>query len=326
MVKCLIMARHHYVPQFYLRNFCCADKANAIFVYERNKKPFPSNISNVAAPNDFYSARDEKTGEKDETIELFFSQLESAAKPIFEKIIKKQSTKLSKQERLTLSHFFGFLFVRNKTFRQKTKNLYSEIMKQTMAFAAHDKDRFRKMLEKSGAKFKTEKEFEETRLFALHGEYDIGFKGEEHFIGATLTHAKDLSPIFWGKSWKLLTVDSSRVFVTSDNPMFLAPHEKQRPRWYGLGLLEADIFLPLTPNLVLMMTNNKNWPDKLNLTRKQVKSINTSVSKFASKFIFSNIDSRDISSIFDKTREGESEKVSVGDSFIEPRLKGQGKS
>lgn len=312
------MARHHYVPQFYLKNF--SQNRKDILVYKRGEKAFSSGIANLAAANDFYAIKDEKTGKKDETIEKFFSQLESAAKPIIEIIINSRKINICEDERKSLTHFFGFLYVRNQTFRQKTKNWYAEMMKQTMAFAAHDKERFHQMLKNSGATDRTEKELEDTRQFALEGNYDIGFKEDDHFIGATLSLAKDIMPIFWGKNWKLLSTTTSRIFVTSDNPMPISqPRNHIKNHFGGLGLLEADIFLPLSPNLVMLFTNDATWPELFYLKRGQVDSMNKLIASFAQNFLFSNIESKDISNIFNQTKEGESSKVYIDNSFLRPK-------
>lgn len=311
------MAKHHYVPQFYLRNFTPSPGEKDVFVYKRAEKPFRSGIINLATSNNFYSIKDEETGAKDETIEHFFSQLEGATKPIIDKVIHDKRIGLTNDERVTFTHFLGFLYVRNQTFRQKTKNFYSEIMKQTMAFAAHDKELFSRSLKKAVTENITEKQLEETRELALSGEYDIGYKEEDHFIGATLSLAKDIMPLFWGKNWRIITTTTSRSFVTSDNPISIAP-----PRNYikhplgGLGLLEADIYLPLSPDTVLFCTNNEEWPDTIELKREWVDSTNKLTAQFAQKFLFANVESKDISDIFSKTNEGDSTKIYTDNSFM----------
>jgi len=311
------VAKNHYVPQFYLRNFSPTKGGDDIIVYKRNEKPFRSNIINIASSNDFYSVKDEKTGKKDTTIEKFFSQLEGAAKPIIEKLICEKNADMTEDNRIVLTHFMGFLFVRNQVFRQKTKNFYSEIMKQTIAFGAHNKEYFHEMLKKATGKNLTKSQMERTREFALKGEYDIGYENDDHFIGATLSLAKDIMPIFWGKHWKIITTKTSRSFVTSDNPMSLArPRDYIKSPFGGLGLLEADIFLPLSPDTVLLCTNNKEWPNIIEIKREWVDSTNRLTAQFAQKFLLADIESQDISMVFNNTNEGDSTKVYTDNSFF----------
>lgn len=271
-----------------MRNFSPSSNKKDIFVYKRDEKPFRSGIINLTASNDFYSVRDEKTGEKDQTIEKFFSQLESAAKPIIDKIIFDKQINLNDDERIALTQFLGFLYVRNQTFRQKTKNFYSEIMKQTLAFTAHNREHFRQSLKSATIDEITEEQAEGARKLALSGNYDIDYKEDDHFIGATLSMAKDIMPIFWGKNWRIITTTTSRSFVTSDNPISIAPPRNHvKHPFGGLGLLEADIYLPLSPDTVLFYTNSKEWPEVIKLKREWVDSTNKLTAQFARSFYLS---------------------------------------
>ena len=45
----------HYVPQFYLRNFCISGSENGILCFDKlTSKIFPSDIRNVGGAKDFY--------------------------------------------------------------------------------------------------------------------------------------------------------------------------------------------------------------------------------------------------------------------------------
>ena len=64
------MARHHYVPQFYLRYFALSDTEDKIYAYRRQREPFLTEVNAVAATNDFNSYTDSK-GNKNDVIEIF---------------------------------------------------------------------------------------------------------------------------------------------------------------------------------------------------------------------------------------------------------------
>lgn len=77
--------KHHYISQFFLKNFSSDGKS--LWVFDRYKKEYRfQSIKEIAHENKFYSYTS-KDGE--ENLESVLSQVEGIAKPILQKIIKK---------------------------------------------------------------------------------------------------------------------------------------------------------------------------------------------------------------------------------------------
>jgi hypothetical protein len=95
----------HYVPEFLLRNFR-ADKKDQIYVFDKNtERSFRTNVRNVAAESRFYDFEFEG---KTLTLETALSQLESQARPLFQRILDDDSLAvLNAEDRVLLAVFFS---------------------------------------------------------------------------------------------------------------------------------------------------------------------------------------------------------------------------
>ena len=126
----------------------------------------------------------------------------------------------------------------------------------------------------------------------------------------TLALGEMITPIIRHKEWHLLDSKTSRVFITSDNPVVLLPPENYDPR-LGLGVMNALIALPLSPRRCLFLTNGKGTSGVRMLGRESVMAINQWTILRAHKQVFSNLKSEDIRIPFDKTTAGHNTKVHV---------------
>ncbi len=62
--------RHHYLPQFYLKNF--TDVKGLLWVFDRDAKEYRQQTpKNIAVQRDYYAVKDEQ-GEKNFKIEEYF--------------------------------------------------------------------------------------------------------------------------------------------------------------------------------------------------------------------------------------------------------------
>jgi hypothetical protein len=127
--------KQHYVPQFYLRQWC--DKDGGFYpVKVENREPpnirifnNKSNPSRFCYENYFYA---QHTGEKDETsqeIEKSFAEVES----IFSKELPKLEKKILNNEQIIdedkwhLSECALFLHFRGKNYRNESRRIFEEI-------------------------------------------------------------------------------------------------------------------------------------------------------------------------------------------------------
>lgn len=119
-----------------------------------------------------------------------------------------------------------------------------------------------------------------------------------------------LTEILFHKKWELFEC-SSEVFITSDNPLSAMQPE-------GMPYAEVDGFrnlkavLPISPSRSLVLDNGRSRTvDILETDRQRVLNINRSAMFQAYREIYSNRNSQGIKKAFNKTKEGESEKIYV---------------
>lgn len=286
----------HYVPRCYLENFLCEESSNKIYGYKKGGKIINPNISNVAAKNNFYTFIDKKTGEKSNEVEEMFGTIETAACPVIKKIIAEQNLDLTDMDRGAVAQFTAFLVTRNLYYEAQQKRMTSELIKQMSIEKAKHKESYRQSFKDAGITFNTDEEFEDLRTSVL--DFDNHFKidvdgWEGHFMKTSINIAMDLTEILYFKEWHLLINDGSRVFITSDNPVTLWGLENT-PKQFRSGFKFASILLTLSPNITLLMRNDLLSKNIIKLNREKIDYVNKSIMKRSDKFIYSNLESKDL--------------------------------
>lgn len=82
--------RHHYISQFYLRNFVADRSSPRLFVVDLpGRKTFTTSPSNVALENDFHTIT--TPGHEPDTVEKRLSKFESDVAPALARVIESAS-------------------------------------------------------------------------------------------------------------------------------------------------------------------------------------------------------------------------------------------
>ncbi len=304
------MTRQHYVPQFYLKNFSISNREDFIYAYKRNKKIFFTNIKNVAVEKNFYTFKNKITGEKINDIDYALTLLEGEVAPLIKKLTKTNYLKLTNGEKTLLSCFISFLHLKNLSSKERLKNAYLEMTKQVLTISAQNREFFKKHIKNAGIKIGGEKEIEESRKFFLEKKYELYSDDDSYFIVKSLALAQHIAPLIFFKEWNILESDSSRVFVTSDNPVSLI-RPKDLPQIYGVGFINGLISIQISPKRCLFLKNEKSSKNITRVNRKYVDFINRHTAFYSYRYIYSNIKSRDIQNMFNETVEGEGEKFLI---------------
>jgi len=95
-----VAKKHHYVPQFILREF--SHSGSQVQVFDKsNDNQFPSSVMNAGHQNGFYSWDEEVAGEKIKiSLESVLAGIDGAGSNVIQKVIRDQSlAKLSEKER-----------------------------------------------------------------------------------------------------------------------------------------------------------------------------------------------------------------------------------
>jgi len=249
--------KHHYLPQFYLKGFSQdvshlhifdkkAKKEDARFRYQTTEK--------IAYENNLYTYRTKDL--KKETLEDFFSQIESMAKKVITKLENKDD--ITPRQRGHLALFIALLWFRTPTWKTETLGVQSELAEKMIRKKYHfpqQKELIRDFFKKEGRNF-TDEELDDLIDFATNpkrSKISIKFP-PEYWIKQMLTLANDVYVYLAHCGWEVKHATRKYAFLTSDNPVLLIPSEKPHP-FYGVGLLTPGVkkTIPLTSNLYLAM-------------------------------------------------------------------------
>ena len=135
------MAGHHYVPQFYLKNFRISGTKAGIYIYFRDGGIKQKNISNIASKGHMYNFVD-KNGEINRELEKAFSTIEHDNQAIIQKILKSKSISITEDEHQRLSYFIATLYVRGLAYRDKLTATQDAAVKTMMGLTAESKEAF----------------------------------------------------------------------------------------------------------------------------------------------------------------------------------------
>lgn len=305
--------KHHYVSRCYLKNFTFDLKESLVYTYQRKRPIITTNIKNIAAKKNLYTFLDKKTGKKTNIVEEMFGILEAATCPVIKKIVRTKELELDEKEKGALAQFIAFFATRTLSFNAWQRNMSIGMQKQLMVGTAKNKDHLRASFERAEIKFKNEKELEEMRQSIL--DFDKHFKvelkgGEGHFFKVAAELAIELTQILFNKHWHLLISNTSRVFITSDNPVAIQK-VKGVPFQFNSGFMYGTVLLSLSPSLCLLIRYKPLKEKILHVGRIQVDSINKSVMLKSGNFVYSNISSKSIKDIYDDIPVGQDREVII---------------
>ena len=233
--------RQHYVPRFYLKNFCNSNKK--IFCFDKLKGvPFATTIDNIAVGKFFYAVDNMYKIE----IEKGLSHVEHDffVGPYYELINKKNFKKLSHGMKENLFIFLSVQLVRTEEYRLELKDLHEQVL------ASMTKD-FSNERVSERLKIKISKVYSQLEHIS-HLDTDTFF-----------LYARFL----FNKEWVLLLNKTESPLWTSDNP--LSFYNSFGSAGYNFGILSpgVEIRFPLNRELLLLSYDPKTHPPMTNKTR-----------------------------------------------------------
>jgi len=304
------MARHHYVPQFYMRNFKIDDSKSSVFAYRRHKKPERRNTDTVAFRNNFNNYVDIKTGDINSELEKVFSVIEDKAKPLMDRILATEKVELDEKERANLAYFVATLHTRTVAYRNILKAQYVAMMKTMMGVFASNKNTFAKDAEGYQAGI-TSDQIEEVRHTFVNEKYEISFEDDDYFLGQSLDLANKIFPYIAEKVWHVLKAPESQFFITSDSPLTIhRPAGMPAIRGTG-GIADGILFLPLSPRYALVLKNPGSPKPDMNMPKGSMGQFNYATVFYSNEYVFSDVLSKDVETLLNSTNEYDGQTAMV---------------
>ena len=292
------MAKDHYVPQCYLRNF--KTEPGRIWCYEVGRYTCLMGIKKAASRLDYYTLKKEIHGIDSTTLDDLYKNIETHSSPIIQRLIVMEELDLSDDDRSMMALFVASLANRTPAFEDNQARMYEEILNHFNRMVTSNKDRFLAVASQAGIDVGNEdpEELEKTRLELMGGiKLD-----RERFKGPLQRTSVDivfdgLAELLFHKEWHILHSDSSRVFITSDDPVVLLPPKDHHPA-DGLGFLAASILLTLSPKRALLLRNEPVQQRIIKINRDKVDFYNRAIMWHADKQMYSNLKSVDFEKAF----------------------------
>lgn len=305
--------RHHYIPQFYLKNFIDPKDSPYICIYDKEGNDIIKATAKDIAVEKHYFTFITPDGKKDsETLENAMAQLEGVASAVIEKIIQEKL--LDEKDKAHFSSFISCMLTRVPNFRNNIQGATEQLIKKISIRLASYKQGFEGMIRRfeNDTGKKIGMPTEELRQWMLNGKkYDI--KIEPQFsLALAMSNAVELTPLFNDMKWTFIKATPDYKFLTGDNPLYYSDPTHDRRSFYGVGLANKNIEVtfPISQDCCAF----GSWHGKegyLQGTNQLVKGLNQRTVIASLRFIFASEKSEVLNS-FVKKYKNSSPKLRVG--------------
>lgn len=236
---------HHYVPQFYLRNFSSDEK---VFAFNtKNGKLFSSSPRNIASERDLYRLE----GPEPQLAEKMFGEIETAITPILNNIISTEKLPaFDSDEFISLMWFISLMVVRHPGQLTKFEEFMKTVMQRSVEIFAHHISAEGKTL---GDGQKITKEQANDAVEALNaGRIKIHIP-RDHSLTSSLKTAETIAETLVARSWTL-AISSETEFMTSSSPVLLVWDDLSLHLKYptGFGVKNTTVYFPISPKLLMI--------------------------------------------------------------------------
>lgn len=277
--------RQHYIPKFYLAGFC--RDGESLWIRDGEKKLTRSDRpENTAAINHYYSI--DKDGQRDNSIEKGFSQLEGRAVSLIGSLVDgKQLPQESKDD---LSLYAAFQWTRVPDFQRSVEKVAEHFLRQHMKMMFRNEEDVRKSLDEFAKETGQTVGVEPAKMLELFQGDGLNVDIKRILsLEMMLKQAEPMANYFRQMNWVILHAEGNCSFVTSDNPFILVPPENfPRNTWRGCGIITPGSrkILPLTQSCCLMMLDQGTAMVHHKVIKRDLRNINRNVALRISRFLF----------------------------------------
>lgn len=306
------MAKDHYVPQFYLRNFHIPNKPGLIYSYKRKLTPIPITIKKAAQEEDYYNLkRDDPTVDKD-GIDKLLGITEHNSAPIIDKLHLTPPDSLSSVEAAHLTWFIGMLASRTPFAREQVASMQIALRNRDLKKMLEDEKEFQELIRLNPNTDPSE--LEKTRAAFLEDEIKLEFgrggETEDYLMAQQLYMAQEITKIIQQRHWNLIQTDSSECFPTSDNPVVTVPVSRDESP-SAFGYMNANLLLPLSPQRALYFTHKPLAQRVIPIRQVRMHQLQFYIITQCNRFVYSHIKSDEFQRILDLTEEGKVHQVTL---------------
>jgi hypothetical protein len=269
--------KHHYVPQYYLRNF--KNEKDMLIVFDRQtKEPYRSKPHGVAAQRDFN--RIEIEGMEANAVEKLMAEFEGETAPHLNNVIEKKSL-ADEKDRAAIVNLMAAMTIRNP----KRRKEMGSVMDRATRFLLGKKERY----DEYAAEMRRAGKQPEFSLEELRSELkNMDFSpSKEGVMAAEVDQHDHVTQRLWNKKWQIvISSDDSGGFVTTDDPVTIRWTDGQehddRP---GMAEENSEIIFPLSTKLALR-SRSGGEENAVNADAAMVAEINSHIIDNSSRQVF----------------------------------------
>lgn len=282
-------AHHHFIPQFYLRNFSSSgDRRKAkVFCFDKSeKKSFETLVRNVGSRRHFF--RINVKGYDPNHVEDRMAEIEGEISPHLAEVIETKNF-ASDAHFSSVMLLMGNMAVRNPRFRSMIEDLHLKIISGMMGMILKDQHCFEysvRQARANGVPIRDDIEYKDMKDFIDRGQYKIAID-QTYLIGLELEAVPTVVEQLANRSWSFVSASAKTTYAACDDPVVLAwaDGDHRQPYSPGFGLAGTIVMFPITPALALIGLFSKQ-PAQREHRRDQVAAMNTSIAKNATKQLY----------------------------------------
>jgi Protein of unknown function (DUF4238) len=284
--------RHHYLPQFYLRNFADPNDEK-VWIYTKQGE-----MLNGASPRDIGVEKDYHTvtrrdGIKDRhTIEDTVGALENIAAPVVQKIIR--GTAITFDDHRSFVVFVAQMLLRVPARRDEMGKMLAGVLKKISRTFASDKEfyhaSYRRFRQETGDTSTVDPE--DVRQFILSDDCELD-ANPTAALGLNLGALGVVVKCLLLMNWVFVRANGRFKFITCDNPVFFWDPTIGRHTWHGVGLMNpgVEVIFPVSPDITAFGTHRAVPQASIEVTPEIVRQFNQHMVDSAQRHIFACEDS-----------------------------------
>ena len=285
-----IMAKHHYVSQFYLKKFCDPNTPSGhtpyIWVNDRKNTGWKkSSPANCAYAIDLYSIPSDGSIPAD-SVEQMFSKIESETAKVYRGCLDTYNFPTREQKEV-IALFAACFAIRTPRFRSVIEKFSREPIERLAEMLSSVPGAMENSLSNIG---QSPTEADSMREFLSDkNRYTIKIK-PEWITAMGLSSLTTIAQMLLDMKWKLLLAPFGERFVTSDSPADWEDPTMKNDFFGNKGLVmpHTEFILPLSPKLALLA--GWNYAEGVFPVKKEkVWEISNRVIRHAKKEIYSQV-------------------------------------
>jgi len=283
MVECsfeVAVARHHYLPQFYLQGFANNKKQTRVYRTGTTLEPFIAQIRKVAAESGFYEA--EVTSESGRsTLEAKLSQIEGDASRVLSSLTQGRQPSLA--DRALFAFFLGLQMMRTPEQRIQM-DLMTDVAEKAL-YENITKESAKRRLAAIGIE-PTDVMLRQVMDIASNPNAYFFVSDASTFFQTMLTVAGKLAVVIADQAWVVGT-SPGPALVTGDHAFLTYSRPTTPPRLRGTGLGNAEqVHFPLDRYHLLTLLPPGSPEGTKVLSRHEVDFANRLVAASSHRYVF----------------------------------------